>query len=505
MFSTGLSSNSSISIPSGTSNWRYMRVAAVNLSLDDQSDPVFYSYDTSLAPTGWSKSTSTIVLPFSGWDNGLGIAGFYGSVKARLGGNYHFATEYGCDGTAASPCPGTVNGWTHPANERLSLDLNKVADGINTVSTVATDALGKQSAPRTFTLKLDRDGPSLLLSGSLWNRRSKTIGSAIHHLSIEANDGTAAEPRSGTVAIRVIVDGVPDPSPVTQACSAGNCALDRQFSVDPAVLGSGSHTIKVEAEDALGNISSRTITVTVDAGDECADMEEDAETLCQQDNGTIYLVSTVSEAITSGGEMLAIEFVQPSTLNARSVTPQGSVSTRGVVSCPNGVCGTVRHATPSSDSSGTYDWSEITGTAANDPDLEVVGMSLRPWHEDFGTSTGTIPTRQALRGWQTPPPGVSSNLNIYVIPGAAPNDDGYISDTWWVDPNTGFPIRQTSRIDVGNGPEDYYVYYSYSPNMWKPADLQSDLFVQSQPTPISTTDNYSASDWAEAPEFVELP
>lgn len=498
VFSTGLSSHSNISIPTGNANWRFMRVAGVTLTIEDQSAPVFYTLSTAALPpsTAWSTSTAIVPLPYSGWDNGVGISQAMLTAPKRNGGVLELDNDYVCDGTAALPCPSTINALTHPGNDRIMLDLAQVEDGVSTISMALGDALGKTSATKTAVVKLDREGPSLYLSGSLYKRRNRTIGTAPHQIQIDANDGSSGEPRSGVKAIRVQIDGAADPTPLTQTCPAGSCELSRTFTLNPSTLTPGTHTVRIEAEDQVGNISSRLFEVTVDSTDPCADMETEAETECEAENGDIYLVSVWSGGLSSGGELRALEFVQPSTMSARSVDgTTNAVHTRGLVPCGGSDCAQVRHSTPS-ETSGAYTWEVITGDGPSDPQLETASLTLRPLVENLGTFVGTQPTRNVLKGWQTPPPGVAANVQVYANLTGDPLEDGHIGSFWIIDPNSGLPIRQTRVDEFGRGVEYRSDHFTYSPTLFKPNELNSDVFLQPPPTPIETSEGYTDEDWS---------
>lgn len=497
VFSTGLSSHNNVTFPTGNANWRFMRVAAVNLSIEDESAPYLFTIDTSSIPSGWSNSTATVHVPYFGWDNGLGVQSAIGRAPSRTGGTYRTEKEYPCDGTAAARCPAAVNGLVPPSSHGLSFDLSKVLDGPQTASVVLTDPLDKGSTTKTFDLKLDRDGPSVLFSGSLWKRRGATIGSKVHHLQIDTTDGTPEEPRSGVKEVRVIIDGVPDPLPSTQTCPSGSCSLDRQVVVDPLTLGAGSHTIRVEAEDQIGNVTASQFSFEVNADDECADMEEDEETLCEIDQGNVYFATVWNEQPSSGGTILGTEIVQPTTLSARAVNGDGSIHTRGIVECGTGLCAEVRSSTPSIEQSGHYDWITITGDSADDPDLESVSQTLRPFEEGIGSLIGTQPLRNVIRSWQAAPPGVAGTVNVYQRNGDDAVNDGHLWDRWFVDQATGLPIRHSYATDIGDGPQHFHDYFTYASWIWKVGDLSASTFVQDPRTPLAESETYSDNDWDE--------
>lgn len=147
-------------------------------------------------------------------------------------------------------------------------------EGLNTVTIRAGDAIadsddgvaGAHERSLTKTVKIDRTGPSLGLSGPLYDGRGTTLAPGDHALAIDATDGvpggTAAQRRSGVKQIGVEVDGSAVLPAEAQGCSTDSCPLSRAWTLETGDYAPGSHTVTVTAEDHAGNVSASSFEVT---------------------------------------------------------------------------------------------------------------------------------------------------------------------------------------------------------------------------------------------------
>ncbi|HTU13666.1 MAG TPA: hypothetical protein VMF31_00585 [Solirubrobacterales bacterium] len=474
-FSTGLSTHSNVNIPSGSSNWRYMRLAAVNLSLNDATNPYIYTLDTSSIPTGWSSSTSNLSLAFSGWDLGLGIKGVRLSGPGRNGEAYMSEWEEGCTGLAASPCPTSVNALTHPSRDKLSLDLGKVSDGLTTLKVAAVDPLGKRSAERTMTTKLDREGPVTVLSGSLWKARESKVGSGQLPLTIKAYDGSSGDPRSGVKSIAVEVDGNPDPSSTVQTCAAGSCSAERTFILDTGGLTNGSHTMKVTTADQVGNSTERTFSIIVDGTSSCLGPNQQ-DPACPDSPGGGVFSSVFDGSPSAGGSFLFAEIVDPATGNSRTVDAEGGTTTRGKL---GSVATVVRTASPDTEVPGSFFFSQMVDLTPDNDSIDYIANTLRPQFESLGTNVGLTPIETVLRNWQEAPPNHGSHAVSWVELGE-PNTEE-IADIWWVDSETSLPLRHANVYLGEAGQEVSNRFFTYQPNLIDLSTASSDLFFMDPP------------------------
>jgi hypothetical protein len=136
------------------------------------------------------------------------------------------------------------------------------------------DPFGGPNAAATPSVStyIDNTPPVIRLSGELWDRRDlQTIWfDDSPQLSVSATD-----PGSGVKNVEILVDGARSDF-VEQGCGQGGCGLDHTYTFNPSVYpSSGDHTITVNSTDQLGQSSSTSWTVHVEAQSE-ADMPSPA-------------------------------------------------------------------------------------------------------------------------------------------------------------------------------------------------------------------------------------
>jgi len=195
-------------------------------------------------PTGWINDQQT-PINFTMADRGLGLR----KLQIRSGPSNQSPlvaeTPEGCDGGHT---------WRCPYNRTLRAGL--LPQGVSTLSAFAVDAGDTSSAPRTWTAKIDRDGPVVQsVSGSLWDQRSQVLEDDDYSLTVRAADGSSAAPRSGVKSISIAVDGE-ELHLAEQECPGGSCELLDTWTFPPSDVPPGNHVVRIVAEDQAGNQSA---------------------------------------------------------------------------------------------------------------------------------------------------------------------------------------------------------------------------------------------------------
>ena len=137
---------------------------------------------------------------------------------------------------------------------------SSLADGSYNVVVGATDILNNPGAA-SVPVKLDRQAPTIALSGTLYNARDGFVGpNQDATLQAVATDGSlspSTAQRSGASSVTAMLDGQPMAnSPVSVPCTRpeGSCTLTLNTSLTTsqlAELDAGEHTIVITAMDAL--------------------------------------------------------------------------------------------------------------------------------------------------------------------------------------------------------------------------------------------------------------
>jgi len=173
-------------------------------------------------------------------------------VVVRVDGVAASTKEPGC---ATKNCQ--VSGsWT--------LDADDYAGGAHKVEVTATDAVGI-SATKTIDIQThgDHTDPTIALSGTMTQQASIGTTRPTYKLKAEATDpGPTEELKSGVVMTSISVDGkVVDMS--WPGCPAGGCSITREWTLNSSSYPVGSHTVEVKATDAVGRVSTKTLTINI--------------------------------------------------------------------------------------------------------------------------------------------------------------------------------------------------------------------------------------------------
>lgn len=351
------------------------------------------------------------------------------------------------------------------------------------------------------TVNIDGSGPTLELSGRLYDNRNQEadhrregLYDQSYSVQLNASDGSTASQatqRSGTKAIDVrvrnaagsIVQNSPDPQP--QTCPAGNCAKTRTWTLNTDSLPDGDYTIEVVATDQVTNSSTKAWDVTVDR------------------RGDVYSAETLTgdpdAPAPDTGELMEAESGRLGTSIGRSEDADG-LATRAVVPCddaqPAGPrCGETRHITK--DEAGSLE-GDIAIARSNDPDdenLSMVAEMLAIASSDQGDPAARGALVDAIEPWQTPPPARGAEYLRFDTtedwPWAPSSGDGDENDApeqageqqtqLLVDERTRLPLK--ARVTAADG-SVAFVYWDYPRERKEVSELASDFFRAQAPVPL---------------------
>jgi RHS repeat-associated protein len=287
----------------GNDNWAYFRLQSTTTSVrsdatkaiaglsyakvfySDRDVPSFAGVNSGGTGIAWAQSYSGQVTG-NVTDASLGM----GSVELQVAGVPIDGGENDCEGVAHDPCPASA-GTDFPIDSTWPpLDASEV-EGKHAIVLTAEDAVGNQSSATWGNYWIDRSGPSLALSGSLWNGRVVTepgtslSASSSHGLHIVATDGvqggSAAQRRSGLKSVEVRVDGETVLAPDDVSCppaSTDSCPDTRDYTFSTGEFAQGRRTVEVVAKDQAGNQTVQAFDVIVPAAGELLSPEADSAT-----------------------------------------------------------------------------------------------------------------------------------------------------------------------------------------------------------------------------------
>ncbi|MBS1888112.1 MAG: hypothetical protein JSU06_13085 [Actinobacteria bacterium] len=221
-------------------------------------------------PAGWlTGASATIGYGFE--DTGLGVwsagIGLPGEVPLHHG----WGAAFGCTGTNASPCPRVVRS-SETGAPSLKFVPQELPTGEDILEVVAGDPLWAEghTASRTVSVKVDNTGPEISLSGALTEQEKLGTAQAEYPLTINATDGTAADPQSGVSKVEVKVDGkkitMANEAPWSPACKTENCRFSGTWTLKASEYSLGPHEVEVVATDAVGNVTTETLEVEFGQG-----------------------------------------------------------------------------------------------------------------------------------------------------------------------------------------------------------------------------------------------
>lgn len=266
----GLSTANAFTMPSGAANWRYARLANYSANLTDGEAPSL-TLDNPL--TTWVGPSVPFSVTANSTDPGLGL----GWIEAKVGGTWVNKWAGWCTGTYPYTCP------TSQVTQSMAFNSNDFPSGINSVPVRARDIVDgtNHETEKTFTARIDRTNPVISTVGGLTKPTQ-----AGYQMTLQVTDNTLAGPtydasgeitssvpqssygnlQSGAKRVRVYVDGVLD-AEQSRNCqgSLGSCKIGAiNYTMPAANYSEGTHVVKVEATDMVGNTTTSTWNKLVD-------------------------------------------------------------------------------------------------------------------------------------------------------------------------------------------------------------------------------------------------
>lgn len=253
-FAVGMATSSGGTIPC----WRDTAAFAMELWWGDWDGPEL-TYVGGM-PSGWVRMDSTPrTVSVQARDGGLGVQ--YVRVFGLGGAEYRW-NQPTCLGTLEDPCAQNRSGTI-----TYYLPGSSAYEGPQTLTVQAVDPVEHRNHALFYSMSLDGLPPKLTFSGQFATQtneegsKEQPQGAAdklslpVYNLKIAAEDGTAAEPRSGVRNVSIRMDGNLLTSLSNPGCTASVCprTFETTYPVKLAGLTEGEHTVEVGAEDFVGN------------------------------------------------------------------------------------------------------------------------------------------------------------------------------------------------------------------------------------------------------------
>ena len=267
-------------------NWSTVRMEGATIWLYDQDSPSALTVDQlTTVPSGWVHSVNlhTVVGSDDNQGGGGTTGGGLGIKRFQLWRNGQYVTENpnGCVADRRNYCPvhwGTTFDYgTDLAGKPV------IPQGINTYQAVAYDVLGKSGLSGQWTVKVDRDGPSIAPpTGALAAANGQAVGPGSYDISATATDGPSSVPASGVQTMDISIDGT-NVAHADQASAGDNQPLSIGWTLDWDQYPLGTHTVTISATDRLGHpAASRSVSITTlpdSTGRASWTAQEDSDTL----------------------------------------------------------------------------------------------------------------------------------------------------------------------------------------------------------------------------------
>jgi len=241
--------------------------------IDDSNKPQLYE-QYGLSSTAW---TSYRDFEARGYDYGLGMKRLLLDSPGNPGWSHGYDNVSACRGDRTYRC-----------GQWLSIYSNTTGlpEGVQSVRFSAWDAVNNDNA-RSWPVRLDRTAPTMTVSGDLRSLTRDTEGRDLFELRVDARDGDPNGPdaarRSGVASIRVLVDGVEQPIDLERgACAADSCPLSAYYEMDTDEFAEGRRTVRVEARDQLGHLTSDQWTIEIPRDQYFAGQVQNWRTLVEQ-------------------------------------------------------------------------------------------------------------------------------------------------------------------------------------------------------------------------------
>jgi RHS repeat-associated protein len=201
----------------------------------------------------WVKPQDRLTVSPDASDPGLGVK----KVQV-IDGDANNVLDSQCIGSKVDLCDAD---WS-ARDSALEFSIRNMADGPNTVTLYAWDALGQASHPYSFPIKVDGSPPVIgAPTGGLWANKEEdnllpeqqdVLSPGVHPVSFTATDPGAAGAASGVELLEVRVDGQVESNQTVVPCPAGGCQRSLTWNYDTAKFG-GRHKIELVAYDGAGN------------------------------------------------------------------------------------------------------------------------------------------------------------------------------------------------------------------------------------------------------------
>jgi len=242
----------------GRARGAYSEMAGISVGLDDGQAPSVSSATTS--PGGWVRSATVTTrvntrdaAPGAGYEQG-GLGMWIDALFVPVeGGGAAQQTVYApCNKggvTRITRCEEYAD-FSHTYSTEGDLDtatpgVQRMPEGVNTIYGDAYDAIGKPTRYQAGTVKIDRTPPSGTISGigegELARDRDYTI------------TGTSADPLSGSRTVQITLDGVQKANRDDCPANDSSCELTWTLDGGDPALTEGTHTLRVNATDQVGN------------------------------------------------------------------------------------------------------------------------------------------------------------------------------------------------------------------------------------------------------------
>lgn len=268
----------------GNGNWRDGYIGAAVLALTDPEAPTVTggvmtrlsapqdgstpTWENRDNTTRWVKSQDSLAVAVHAFDQGLGVKQVQ-VVDNDADDDYYSLNNSECIGNKVDPCYSNWDG----ARGAIGFSVKNLSDGPRSITLYAWDALGQQSVPYSFPVKVDNGLPVIQTpSGSLWDAKEEdtltdeqqdVLTPGTHGISFTATDVGSGVIASGVERMEIRVDGQAEQSQES-VCAAGNCSRSLSWTYNTVEYG-GRHRIDLCAIDGAGNEKCKTFHVNSEA------------------------------------------------------------------------------------------------------------------------------------------------------------------------------------------------------------------------------------------------
>ena len=192
--------------------------------------------------------------------------------------SFELAFPGGAPATVTRACSGLTPPGRCASSDQAAFDYltdgpRFPEEGRTQVRGTVVDAVGRRSLPVSDEVRVDRSPPVLTLDGGLYSSRNTILVLDDYVLDYSAKDGSrssASEERSGARQVRVLTRKEGDAEFVERHatppadCPDGSCEISGTWRFETGQFEEGKrYTIRVEATDQLGHLSTEEFTVWV--------------------------------------------------------------------------------------------------------------------------------------------------------------------------------------------------------------------------------------------------